>query len=90
MTTIGYGDRGPQLTEEIIYTMMAEVLGLSFFAMLLNQIAALQEVLGRQQVRLRHFSVTSRPPFGHCSLAFPSVSVIAWADRLVLKISGHC
>ena len=49
MTTIGYGDRGPQLQEEIVYTMVAEILGLSFFAMLLNQISVLQEVLGRQQ-----------------------------------------
>lgn len=49
MTTIGYGDRGPQLQTEIVYTMCAEIIGLSFFAMLLNQIAVLQEVLGRQQ-----------------------------------------
>lgn len=49
MTTIGYGDRGPQLKEEILYTMGAEIVGLSFFAMLLNQIAALQQVLNFQQ-----------------------------------------
>jgi len=44
MTTIGYGDRSPHLQCEIIYAMVAEVLGLSFFAMLLNEISILQEV----------------------------------------------
>ena len=48
MTTIGYGDRSPHLKCEIVYTMIAEVLGLSFFAMLLNEITILQEVAGRQ------------------------------------------
>ena len=47
MTTIGYGDRSPHPQCEVIYTMIAEVLGLSFFAMLLNEISILQEVAGR-------------------------------------------
>ena len=38
MTTIGYGDRGPQTQHEIAFTMIAEVLGLMIFAVLLNQI----------------------------------------------------
>eukprot|EP01052_Picozoa_sp_SAG31_P030605 SAG31_NODE_3154_length_4614_cov_2.763012_3_plen_334_part_00 len=38
MTTIGYGDRGPQTQHEIAFTMVAEVLGLMIFAVLLNQI----------------------------------------------------
>ena len=49
MTTIGYGDRGPSLKCEIVYTMIAEVLGLSIFALLLNQITVLQDVVGAQQ-----------------------------------------
>jgi hypothetical protein len=48
MTTIGYGDRGPQSSDEIIFTMVAEVLGLAVFALLLNQISILKEVVGSQ------------------------------------------
>jgi hypothetical protein len=48
MTTIGYGDRSPQSTAEIIFTMAAEVLGLAVFALLLNQISILKEVSGEQ------------------------------------------
>jgi len=38
MTTIGFGDVTPQNTEEIWFTIFAEVLGLSVFALLLNNI----------------------------------------------------
>ena len=48
MTTIGYGDRGPQLEDEIIFTMFAEVIGLSFFALLLTQINNLNDVIGEE------------------------------------------
>ena len=49
MTTIGYGDFGPISQSEIIFTMIAEVVGLAVFALLLNQIAVIKEVVGRQQ-----------------------------------------
>lgn len=38
MTTIGYGDRGPGNSPEIVFTLVAEILGLSFFALLLLQV----------------------------------------------------
>ena len=49
MTTIGYGDFGPSTLEEIVFVLFAEVIGLSFFAVLLDQINNLNEVLGRQE-----------------------------------------
>ena len=42
MTTIGYGDRGPGNDAEIIFTMVSEVIGLSFFALLLLQVRILR------------------------------------------------
>ena len=39
MTTIGYGDRYPQLEVEISFVMFAEVFGLAFFALLLTQVS---------------------------------------------------
>eukprot|EP01047_Picozoa_sp_COSAG01_P099795 COSAG01_NODE_29750_length_630_cov_1.450094_1_plen_148_part_00 len=50
MTTIGYGDRSPANAQEILFTVVAEVLGLSFFALLLQQITSLNDVLGLEQV----------------------------------------
>ena len=39
MTTIGYGDRGPQNNpSELMFVIFAEVVGLSFFAVLLSEI----------------------------------------------------
>lgn len=51
MTTIGYGDRGPNTSEETILCMFCEIIGLSVFALLLTQINNLNQVLGlaRQQ-----------------------------------------
>jgi hypothetical protein len=46
MTTIGYGDRGPQTKDEILFVMFAEVFGLAFFALLLTQINNVNDVLG--------------------------------------------
>ena len=51
MTTIGYGDRGPSIETEVIYVMVAEVLGLAFFAVLLTQINNLNEVIGIEATR---------------------------------------
>lgn len=48
MTTIGYGDIGPASQPEIIFVIFAEVIGLSFFAVLLDQINKLNDVLGKQ------------------------------------------
>ena len=48
MTTIGYGDIGPASQPEIIFVVFAEVIGLSFFAVLLDQINKLNDVLGKQ------------------------------------------
>jgi len=46
MTTIGYGDRGPNNQTEILFVLFAEVLGLSFFALLLQQITTVNDVMG--------------------------------------------
>lgn len=46
MTTIGYGDRGPQTNDEIWFCMFAEIFGLAFFAILLTQINTVNNVLG--------------------------------------------
>lgn len=51
MTTIGYGDRGPSTEEEIHFTFLAEVLGLSIFALLLTQINTLNEVIGESEAK---------------------------------------
>ena len=48
MTTIGYGDIGPASQPEIIFVLFAEIIGLSFFAVLLDQINKLNDVLGKQ------------------------------------------
>ena len=45
MTTIGYGDRGPNTEAELVFVMFAEVFGLAFFALLLNQVTQLYEVV---------------------------------------------
>ena len=57
MTTIGYGDRGPSLTEEMVFVIFAEVIGLAFFGMLLTQINNLIDVMGEQQERLNEVKV---------------------------------
>jgi hypothetical protein len=49
MTTIGYGDRGPNTEYELIFVMFAEISGLTFFAILLTQINTVNEVLGEEQ-----------------------------------------
>lgn len=49
MTTIGYGDRGPQTKHEIVFTMASELIGLSFFALLLNEIVDFFNLIGKQQ-----------------------------------------
>jgi len=49
MTTIGYGDRSPKTTEEYMFCMVCEIIGMSFFALLLTQINNLNEVLGKDQ-----------------------------------------
>eukprot|EP01046_Picozoa_sp_COSAG06_P111440 COSAG06_NODE_58035_length_278_cov_0.804469_1_plen_89_part_01 len=46
MTTIGYGDRGPQTAFEIQFVMFAEVFGLCVFALLLQQINKIGDVIG--------------------------------------------
>lgn len=47
MTTIGYGDRFPNTENEVILCMVCEIIGLSFFALLLTQINNLNDVLGK-------------------------------------------
>jgi len=47
MTTIGYGDRFPNTEAETILCMVCEIIGLSFFALLLTQINNLNDVLGK-------------------------------------------
>ena len=49
MTTIGYGDRGPQNEHEIVFTIVAELIGLAFFALLIQTINTLNEVLGLKE-----------------------------------------
>lgn len=51
MTTIGYGDRGPSTEEEIHFTLVAEIVGLSIFALLLTQINTLNEVIGEAEAK---------------------------------------
>eukprot|EP01045_Picozoa_sp_COSAG04_P036682 COSAG04_NODE_9035_length_905_cov_0.930521_1_plen_175_part_10 len=46
MTTIGYGDIGPKTEGEIFYVCVAQVVGLAFFALLLNQINAVNDLMG--------------------------------------------
>lgn len=48
MTTIGYGDRGPGNDPEIMFTLCAEILGLCFFCLLLQEIAKVYEESRRQ------------------------------------------
>ena len=48
MTTIGYGDRFPNTESETILCMVCEIIGLSFFALLLTQINNLNDVLGKE------------------------------------------
>ena len=52
MTTIGYGDRGPSTEQEIWFVIVAEFAGLAFFAIMLNQINEVNEVLGESAQRL--------------------------------------
>eukprot|EP01043_Picozoa_sp_COSAG02_P022379 COSAG02_NODE_1162_length_14168_cov_10.478570_6_plen_853_part_00 len=47
MTTIGYGDRFPNTEAETVLCMVCEIIGLSFFALLLTQINNLNDVLGK-------------------------------------------
>ena len=49
MTTIGYGDIGPSSPPEIVFVLFAEIIGLSFFAVLLDQINKLNDVLGKAE-----------------------------------------
>jgi len=49
MTTIGYGDIGPSSQSEIVFVLFAEIIGLSFFAVLLDQINKLNDVLGKAE-----------------------------------------
>jgi len=49
MTTIGYGDRGPNTQAETILCMFCEIIGLSVFALLLTQINNLNAVMGRER-----------------------------------------
>lgn len=44
MTTIGYGDVSPQLHEEKIFVICAEVIGMAFFAMLVHEINEVKKV----------------------------------------------
>ena len=53
MTTIGYGDRTPQLRAEIVFTIIAELLGISVFALLLYQIGKLHRVSSRTPSQLQ-------------------------------------
>ena len=46
MTTIGYGDRGPNTESELVFVLFAEVFGLAFFALLLTQINNVSDVMG--------------------------------------------
>jgi hypothetical protein len=48
MTTIGYGDRGPGNDPEIKFTLLAEILGLCFFVLLLQEITSVYEESRRQ------------------------------------------
>lgn len=52
ITTIGYGDRGPQTEVELIFVMFSELFGLAFFAILLTQINTVNEVLSQEQQSL--------------------------------------
>ena len=49
MSTIGYGDRGPANESEIMFTIAAELVGLAFFALLLDNIVSLNNVLGHKE-----------------------------------------
>ena len=63
MTTIGYGDRGPKTQSEIVFVMVAEFVGLAFFAILLTQINTVNAVMNEaQRVRaqiIRHARIHS-------------------------------
>ena len=52
MTTIGYGDRGPQNEVEVVFTIVAELIGLSIFAMLIQQINNLTTVLSEEDEKM--------------------------------------
>ena len=45
MTTIGYGDRSPQTTSEIVFVLFCEVFGLAAFALLITQVNTLSAVM---------------------------------------------
>ena len=72
MTTIGYGDYGPATRLEIVFVLFAEIIGLSFFAVLLDQINNLNGVLGKQETESNEiknevigFMKTSQVPAEH-------------------------
>jgi hypothetical protein len=46
MTTIGYGDRGPQTSSELQFVLFAELFGLAIFALLLQQIKTIHDTMG--------------------------------------------
>lgn len=46
MTTIGYGDITPSREYEILFTIFAQLIGVSFFALLVTQINELNDVVG--------------------------------------------
>jgi hypothetical protein len=53
ITTIGYGDRAPTGTgSEITFVLVAEFVGLGFFAILLTQINTINDVVGESERRL--------------------------------------
>lgn len=53
MSTIGYGDRGPGNESEIVFTIAAELIGLAFFALLIQTINNLNAVIGLKEKEQR-------------------------------------
>jgi hypothetical protein len=51
MSTIGYGDRGPENEAEIIFTIAAELIGLAFFALLIQTINNLKALIGLKETQ---------------------------------------
>lgn len=51
MTTIGYGDYSAKSELDMVYSMMAQVLGLAFFALLLDHISNVNDVIGAEDNR---------------------------------------
>jgi hypothetical protein len=51
MSTIGYGDRGPGNESELVFTIAAELIGLAFFALLIQTINNLKDVIGLMETQ---------------------------------------